>query len=342
MFHAYVPHHGAGAEQTAHALLRHLVQAGHQVDVMFNRVDPVVREDYTVGGVRVHVHTGKTQAPMWLASHHTRPDVIVTHLENVSRAAILGQMFRIPVVQLLHNDHSETKQWTLRWPFALLVANSDWMVASFEEFWAAQERTPPHIVRVRPPVNPLEFTTTHGSHVTLMNLIVAKGVHTFYALAQRLPQLKFLGVMGGYGAQIVRDELPNVTIVPHVPTNRVRDKVYARTKVLLVPSDYESYGRVAAEAMCSGIPVIAHPTPGLRECLGSAGTFCDRTDLDAWVAALRHLHTPRGYSAASKAAVARSDELDPAPELDRWRTAIEEVTRVPARTAAAAAAGFAR
>jgi glycosyltransferase involved in cell wall biosynthesis len=56
--------------------------------------------------------------------------------------------------------------------------------------------------------------------------------------------------------------------------------------VLMVPSVHESYGMAAVEALASGIPVIAHPTPGLREALGDAGTFVDRADVRVWVAAV--------------------------------------------------------
>jgi glycosyltransferase involved in cell wall biosynthesis len=334
MFHAYVPSHGAGAEGMAHALLRHLVQCGHDVDVILSQVDADVPGDYAFDGVHVHAHRGKTQTPNWLASPH-RPDVIVTHLENTSRAAVLGKMFGIPVVQLLHNHRPETQASTVHHWFGLLVANSEWMAQDFMRFWAERQMSgpPAPMIRVRPPVDPTEYATKPGSHVTLVNLTVPKGAHVFYGLAERLPQFTFLGVKGAYGIQVVRDDLPNVKILDHVESHRMVRTVYARTKVVLMPSDYESYGRVAAEAICSGIPVIAHPTDGLRECLGDAGIFHDRDDLDAWAAELRRLHTPRGYAVSSKAAKDRAAQLDPTDDLETWRAAIEEVARVstPAR-----------
>src|SRR5262245_61277478 len=116
MFHAYVPTHGAGAETMAHALLRHLVRHGHEVDVILSRLDETVESDYTYEGVQVHAHTGKTQTPDWLSGDH-RPHVIVCHLENTPRAAVLGKMFGIPVVQLLHNHRRETLQSTIRYDF---------------------------------------------------------------------------------------------------------------------------------------------------------------------------------------------------------------------------------
>lgn len=332
MFHAYVPAHGAGAETTAHALLRDLVDHGHQVDVILSKVDPGVPCDYTVDGVSVHAHRGKAQAPRWL-SGETRPDVVVCHLENTPRAAVLGQMFHIPVVQLLHNDMPETRRFTLRFPFALLVCNSDWLAESYRDFWRTSEVEPPApVIRVHPVVQPEVYRTTPGKHVTLVNLTVGKGAAQFYALAHTLPQYSFLGVTGGYGVQVRRTDLPNVEIVDHVRTEDMAARVYSRTKVILMPSDYESYGRVGVEAMCSGIPVVAHPTAGLREALGFAGLFHDRYDLPGWVAELRRLHSPRGWSSSSQAALRWVAQLDPNAELARWRTAMEEVGRVPAAT----------
>jgi hypothetical protein len=92
-------------------------------------------------------------------------------------------------------------------------------------------------------------------------------------------------VKGMYGKQFM---LPrqNVKLVPNQQDARV---VYRDTRILLMPSAYESWGRVAIEAAHSGIPTIAHPTPGLRESLGDAGLFVDRTDTDGWVRELQRL-----------------------------------------------------
>ncbi len=331
MFHAYVPTHGAGAETMAHAMLRHLVQHGHQVDVILSQVDPTVPYDYTFEGVNVHVHQGKTQTPSWI-NGGMRPHVIVCHLENTPRAAVLGKMYEIPVVQLLHNHRPETMASVIQHHFGLLVCNTRWLGQEYADHWAdvGNGRPSPRTIVIRPPVDPKEYGGRAGTHVTLVNLTVAKGAHVFYALAERMPNLKFLGVKGAYGIQVVRNDLPNVEVIEHVGSDEMVKKVYARSKVVLMPSDYESYGRVAVEAACSGIPVIAHPTEGLKEALGVAGIFCDRDHLAAWEAELRRLHTPRGWSLSSKAMLSHAKTLDPADELELWRTTLEEVASAPA------------
>jgi glycosyltransferase involved in cell wall biosynthesis len=327
MFHAYPPAHNAGAEWAAHSLLRELAARGHTVDVLLSQPSDNCGP-YALDGVIVHQYQGKADPGPWMRGEG-RAHAIVTHLENTARASILGELHRIPVVHLLHNTFEKSKAWLVKGAPTLVVFNTAWMQSDAEAWWRTHcgQRPMPWGITVHPPVAAADYQATPGDRITLINLTAEKGAKVFYALAERLPRRKFLGVVGGYGEQIIRDDLPNVEIVPHTPGDRMAKDVYARTKILLAPSSYESYGRVAVEAMCSGIPVIAHPTPGLLESLGDAGTFCDRDDLDAWEAALRSLSTPNVYRTASKAASARAAGLDPQAELDTWVEAMEGVAR---------------
>jgi len=318
MLHAYPPHHNAGAEWMVHTMLRATVERGHEVDVVLS--SRLQDGPYELDGVRVHPYTGKGDLFRFLNS----ADALVTHLECTRRAMVISRLHGVPLIQVLHNTFDQTRNWVRRGPCALAVYNSEWMRAEFEA-WLDSVRAPrPDAVVVRPPVLAEEYATKPGDRVTLINLYPPKGSGTFWQLAERMPDVKFLAVIGGYGPQDVR-ELPNVEVVPNVPGQRMRDEVYARTKILLMPSEYESWGRVGVEAMASGIPVIAHPTPGLCESLGEAGIFVDRDDLDGWEREIRRLLTPRAYGTASKKAKARSAELDPAPDLERWVAAAEMV-----------------
>lgn len=315
---AYPPAHCAGSEVMVHALLRPLVARGHDVNVVLSRGTGA---PYVLDGVHVWPHTGKSDPFRWLAD----ADVIVTHLENTVRATTIGNMAGVPVVQVLHNDNGHTSLYLSRGGANLVVFNSAQMADTFSHYDG-------YSITVRPPVSVVEYETTPGDHITLINLSADKGAATFYALAERFPDRCFLGVTGAYGEQILRD-LPNVEIVPHMPADRMRDEVYARTRILLMPSKHESWGRVGVEAMASGIPVIASPTAGLRESLGDAGTFCEPGDIDAWAAELQRLTDGRKWRAASRKAKTRAGELDPAGDLTAWCEAIEGVARVriPAR-----------
>lgn len=108
-----------------------------------------------------------------------------------------------------------------------------------------------------------------------------------------------------------------------IPTTKDMRTVWAQTRILLMPSAFETWGMVGVEAMCSGIPVIAHPTTGLRESLGDAGIFADRNNPAEWVDAIRRLDDPAAYRAASERAFARVRQLDPRKSLRRFARAVE-------------------
>lgn len=313
--HRWIPGHNAGSEVMAHAMLRALVARGHQVDVTLSAQ---TGEPYAVD--RVQVWPGRD--PRELVD---RADVLVTHLENTPAATLLGRWRHRPVVQIWHNTLGVTRRWA---PSAALgVANSEWMLADYAA--ALGEQLPATVV-VRPPVVAADYATTPGDRVTLVNLkpdetapdgtVLGKGSELFWRLAELMPDVQFLGVRGAYGTQLVR-ELPNVEVLEHVPHDRMRDEVYARTRVLLAPSSYESWGRAAVEAMASGIPVVFHPTPGLMESVGLTGWPAQRDDPAEWVSAIREI--TRAYPRWSQAALERAAELDPTEDLTRWCDAVE-------------------
>ena len=233
-------------------------------------------------------------------------DVLVMGGTTVEGFAIKAARNDVNVVAVVHSD--------LRPQLADLV---DLVVWNSET--TRQNR--PGIV-CHPPTNPADYRTTPGDHVTLVNLSEEKGGELFDRIARGMPDTKFLGVTGGYGRQMRMNE-SNIEVIPS--THNMRDDVYARTRILAMPSVRESWGMVGVEAMASGIPVIAHPTPGLRESLGDAGIFVDRSDVHAWIDELRRLEDPAEYAAAAALALTRSAELDPLDSLDRFADAVESL-----------------
>lgn len=300
--HYYLPVHRAGAELMLHELLSALAERGHDVEVW--ATDEV--DDAVVDGVRV-------RAGMPTA---VEADVVVSHLKSVATARRLARRARARFVQVLHS----ASPWVARdarLGADLYVANSRHVAEALEPSMRG-----PHVV-VHPPVWPDAHRTTPGSMVTLVNPIPAKGSTVFYELARRMPNVTFLAVEGGYQhSEQVREELSNVTWQPQ--TSSMRDDVWSHTRVLLMPSEEESYGMAAVEASASGIPTIAHPTVGLTEALGDAATFVDRDDIDGWEQALRHL-LDAGWSEASDRARARADALETKVEVAAWVAAVERL-----------------
>lgn len=325
MVPSYPPMRCVGSWMMTHELMRALVGRGHGVDVVLSaeQGDP-----YEIDGVRVWPHTGKSDPFRYV----DQVSLIVAHAESAGRAAAIGEMRGVPVVRIAHNTSVMTEAALLKRRVALTVFNSAHMAAAYG-------RSVGRSIVVHPPVRVADYATTPGEAVTLVNLCEAKGAETFYALADRFPGQPFLGVQGGYGVQVMPgpDGPGNVEILDHLPADQMRVRVYARTRILLMPSHHESWGRTAVEAMCSGIPVVASPVPGLRECLGAAGTYAAVGDVEGWERALRHLLDGRRWRRASRLAAARVAELDPAADLARWCEAAEDIARRRVRGRARAA-----
>jgi hypothetical protein len=321
------PEHNAGAEHMLVTMLQALVERGHDVEVWLSRRGSAT-DIYEYDGVRVIPSAARLDFP----SQVRHADVLVSHLEGVPTTAALARGFGKPMVVVCHNDHRPTLRDVASGATALAVYNSDWMSREagvfFAEFPPAFQ--PSRTLVVRPPVHAKRYAAKPGQAVTLVNCNKDKGGLLLADLARRMPDQPFLAVEGAYGEQILPD-LPNVEVLRHVPGDEMAAKVYRRTKVLLMPSVYESWGRAGVEAMASGIPVIAHPTRGLCESLSEAGIFVDRNDPEAWQTALERLLTdPAEYRLASKRARARSAELDPSEDLTAWCNAVEEVARARA------------
>ncbi|ONK09430.1 D-inositol 3-phosphate glycosyltransferase [Streptomyces sp. MP131-18] len=325
LVHYYVPHYMAGSETMLHAMLRALAVAGHEVEAVVteHRRGP---DEYVHEGVRVRRAVRGRPVPAILDA--IGADVLVSHHQEAPHASHYAARARRrgepapAVAHVAHNTFPASLAVTRRWRPDLLVFNTVWV----REHFARRRAIPPgsRTLVVHPPVWPDEHRVDqHGDAVTLVNLNRDKGGEILYRLADRMPDMQFAGVVGGHGPQIVRD-LPNVEIIQH--TAQMRRDVWPRTRLLIMPSIYESYGMAGVEAMASGIPVIAAPTPGLREALGDAGMFVERGDLGGWERQIRRLLDPVEWETASTAALKRSVELDPREELAAWVQVVESLS----------------
>jgi glycosyltransferase involved in cell wall biosynthesis len=145
----------------------------------------------------------------------------------------------------------------------------------------------------------------NGDAITLVNANVNKGVHQFIEMAKRMPKRKFLAVRPYYGELWVPPAPSNVEWIPF--DDDVRN-ILKRTRILLMPSLYESFGRIAVEAMYNGIPVLySKPQPdsrqvggtteGMEEWILPAGISCERDKPEEWIAAVEALDDADAYSA---------------------------------------------
>jgi glycosyltransferase involved in cell wall biosynthesis len=302
LIHMYPPVHNAGAEWMAHAMNAYLIQQAEcKVNVVLNKA-PVSEFE------RVRI-LNRNNTPA-VESAITHCAAIVSHLDMEINAMQTAMRAKRPLVLVMHNNYR--KPWLQEFSRMLpknlyLVHNSNWLKEYYSIF------NLPSVV-VYPPVFWQEYQTeTTREFVTLINLNKNKGGDVLIKIAKQMSDVQFMGVQGGYDGQIIDRKVKNITYAPNTAFIK---EMYAKTDILLVPSKEESWGRVAIEAMSSGIPVIANPTPGLVESCGSAGIFCKRDDIGAWVREIRRLKTDKAYySEKSAACLARAKELDPNKQL---------------------------
>ncbi len=310
--HLYPPTHVCGAEMMIHWMLKDLQAKGHHVRILLHDANKYkIRNNYVFDGIDVFPPTPTVIEGLFRWGH-----AIFTHLDYTRWTIHTAKMYRKPVFHLIHNSHpypeiidAEKKQH--------IIYNSLWLKELLNYNFSNFIVTPP----VDYNYYDLENEPEKSEYITLINLNENKGGKIFGEIARAMPHKSFLGVFGSYDEQMTQS-LPNVTYVPNSPNIK---QWYAKTRILLMPSKYESWGRTATEAMCSGIPVICTDTPGLKENCDKAGIYIkDRNNVKDWVEAISKLDDKKAYSWASRKAKARSREFDTRKTLDEFESWFRE------------------
>lgn len=251
--HGYPPLQNAGAEWMAKEINDYLTVKGDNV---------------------IYVHS--PGAAMREEIMRFEPDIIITHLDLSAQATRLAEDLKLHCINIIHHTFVIPHLQNNLNPWVHLVYNAQW-VADLCKYNA------PSMV-LHPPVNPDRFKDISGNsdgYITLVNCNKDKGALIFQEIARSMPHNKFLAVKGNHGPQI---PLRAVNLKQVEATDDIRE-ILAQTSLLLVPSIYESYGRIALEALACGIPVIATATPGLREALQgmNATLIHNRSFIPSWL-----------------------------------------------------------
>ena len=303
--HAYVPFWNAGSEVCAHTVNKTLAAKGHEVWVGVPGYPNRIYEG-------VHMFDLNDRALTHSILKHTQ--VLSTHSYR-DRCLKLSRNYGAAFIDWFHGGTytaNANKAPRNNDPTRWAVFNSTSLMESFDDI--SENRI--HILR--PPVDWREYEVQkpNPKYITLSNLNENKGGQILIQIAKSAPELDFLGVRGSYWKQIEDHTVENITYINNTP--RIKE-VYAVTKILIMPSKDETWGRTAVEAMSSGIPVIAAPTPGLRECCEDAALFVERNDIKEWVRLIRRLSTDKAfYDEYATRGKARAKQLEPTHDLEMF------------------------
>jgi glycosyltransferase involved in cell wall biosynthesis len=314
VMHSWVPNVRAGSEITAEAQIDYLRERGWEVIVLVHRW---VVPEYK--GVPIYpIAKGKMLQSPYIVQLMKSADLLCVQNYNVQDFIFTCEQFQKPIVVFLHtqNDNRDILNFRFGAP-VYVVYNVNFLKLE-------SNNTHPSIV-IHPKVDtaPFKIQKKEAKYVTLVNCNENKGGEILITLAKALPDVQFLGVKGGYQKQIV-DPNPPVNLT-YMETQEDMTKVYEKTKILIVPSKSETWGRVAVEAMASGTPVITSRSPGLLECVGKSVISCDRNDTSCWIEKINTLiKSEKAYADASRKATERVEELDSEDEYARLEQFLED------------------
>lgn len=310
--HLYPPKHNCGAEYMAHAIAKHLQSKGHQVKVLLHQANHYrITNNYVFDGVDVFPPNQNVIDNLMRWSN-----AIITHLDYTHWTIGAASMYKKPVFHLIHNSHKYPEIENAHYP-QYVVYNSNWIKKDLNYKWDNFTLTPPVDFRDYD----LGKDSEANDYITLINLNENKGGKIFEQIARALPKKRFLGVLGSYDEQII-PKYENVKILPN--SSNIKP-IYGMTRVLLMPSKYESWGRTATEAMANGIPVICSEADGLKENCGYAGTYIkNRDNVQSWIEAITKLDDKKTYSELSRKSRKRAKDHDPRKALDEFELWMRE------------------
>lgn len=298
-------HNRAGGERMLLNILKHLAQN--------NKVDWIAFDNEGKDSVidKVRIRHGKHLKDNIDFSKY---DVVISHFGYSTFSYEQAKQFNKPFIILMHND-DESGDYHKTIPNAdLTIFNTKWI----KESWESKKVFAKRSVIVHPPVDHNKHLVEHtGDNVTLINTTIQKGGILLYNLSKIMPSVNFLAVKGGYGVQqtSLLNNRPNVKVIDNVDDMK---EVWSKTKILIMPSTYESYGLAAVEATVSGIPVVYHETPGLKEALGEAGVGINNFSLIRWKnEILKLIRDDTYYNEVSLKSKEQSKAVDSEEELDK-------------------------
>lgn len=297
--HAYPNTNLSGAEMMAHRIAKFLQSKGHNIKVINGSCNNnCIYEGIEVIGFNLN----KDDKELWKWAN-----LVVTHLVNTHYCLNEARKYNKKLVHLIHNSF-EDHILKVRVNANFLVYNSEYVKRILNY--------PHQNIICIPPVNYREYSVKDNrKYITLVNLNENKGGNILIEIAKILPQYNFLGVEGGYYDQIKDTSIKNIK---YIDPQQDMKKVYNKTKLLLMPSEYESWGQVAVEAISSGIPVLSSHALGLKEALGDATISINRDKIDDWVKFIKVImEDEEVYSKMQELSLQRAKQLDPINYLER-------------------------
>jgi glycosyltransferase involved in cell wall biosynthesis len=349
----HIPHDFSGSVQSTHTLILALLKRGYSCKVIASLprkwrhfLSTIL---YKVSGEKLLLEWSDSlagypaqRASMWrIGERITRVlaneklDILV--LDSFRMLSLLAKKvpdFNKPIALIVHDTFFTQGPRELPFQNQLtIVTNSPFTASELNRHFGVSSTT------ISPLINLQDYLTGRDSakYVTLVTPHPRKGLNIVLELAAKLPSIPFLLVEGWpmepeewQALKIQTQARPNISLLRS--TSNMKE-IYEKTKILLVPSELETFGRVAVEAQCSGIPVLAKDVGALRWVIGDGGkALAPTTSIDEWVAHLNRWYsdseTYRELSEQAKCNVQR-EEFQPSYIADSFDRTFKKMSANP-------------
>ena len=324
--HGYPPLWNMGGEVSLHRTL--IAAAGDKF------VLTATDEPYTFEGVNVMQIDAKNVLDI-----KTDPMPIATQLRELDANVVIGQnelsLAAVKAARIIGAASIVNVHTPPRYGRNLADAMYETNYAIYNTRTSAEQWGEPKALVVHPPINPMPKNTyTKGDAYTVLSSLRNKGVEVVLALAILYPDQRFIIVRSPaeptHGLPDIEErvaKLPNVELHPRVAPEDV-DKYFKQTRILLVPSRYETYGMSAIEAAGYGIPTVHVDTPHVREGIGDGAILVPPMDVYATKAGIDTIEA--NYEAYSFNARKRAEWLHArqAIEMDQFAEFVANAKRL--------------
>lgn len=303
--HGYPPLWSMGGEMSTHRTLKAVPGS-----VAFTTTP----DTYRLDGVTVMPATGESHQSIRTDAETVGTSVLLAHSTLSEPTVRAARRMHLPSILAVHAPPRFGADLRRAWSAATVrlynteVARKDW-------------RDPKGWL-LHPPVGgPSEMPEGPHNALTLTSSLLNKGAGRVLELARRRVDQRFIIVESPahptHGSPEFWDhagELDNVEVWPRLDPWEM-GRLWAETRILLVPSRYETYGMSALEAAWHGIPSVHVNTPHVLEGIGDAARLLrsatvkelDRAvteveaEYDAW--------SDRAYDRVNRLSTRESDEL---------------------------------
>src|SRR5262245_30719034 len=265
------------------SMLRYLAQ----VSVGFELREDLPEVRYIWNGVEVRAVTQKRLLTVLAATlSELSPDLVITSQEGSADLASTARTYA-KVTGWLHSV-SPVGMHVLDGKPHCALATSQFVLSRTPSSHAA--------VLFYPPFRPYSGTTAgnRDRDLLMVNPVPAKGGDLVDELAALLPDRHFTLVEGWWDTSARFADRPNITYLPRTYDLDEMDALYARHRLLLVPSVVEdAFPRVIVEAALAGLPALGSTRGGITEAIGNPAMLAPPDEHAQWASILRVLTPAR-------------------------------------------------